>query len=242
MSEFSPYKVYKLTCALNQKIYIGITKRPLSKRMSQHRKLARSGSSFLISRAIKKHGWENFKVDLLAESLTQSEAHDMEIALIKQFGACYENGYNMTPGGQLGVSLRPETAVRRSESGKRAWENSEKMQRVVKDPERNRKIGEHSKILHRDPEYRERFLARHSDMVEASKDPECRKRAKETFKNNGHCTAVICSNGLIFESLAEASDWVCGYRGGSSKSKRPNILACAKGKRNKAYGYNWVLA
>ena len=242
MSDPLPYKVYKLTCTLNQKIYIGITKRPISERMKQHRKLARSGSNFLISRAIKKHGWENFKVDLLAEKLTQSEAHDMEISLIKRLGACYEHGYNMTPGGQLGVSLRPETSARRSESGKRAWENSEKMKRVVKDPERNRKIGEHSKTLHRDPEYRKRFLARHSGMVEASKDPECRKRAKETLKNNGHCTAVLCSNGLKFGSIGEAADWVCGYRGGSSKSKRPNILACAKGNRNTAYGYNWELA
>ena len=242
MSDSLPYKVYKLTCTLNQKIYIGITKRSLSKRMKQHRKLARSGSSFLISRAIKKHGWENFKVELVAQNLTQSEAHDMEIALIRDSGACYEHGYNMTAGGQLGVSLRPETAVKRSESARRAWENSAEMKRVVKDPERNRKIGEHSKILHRDPEYRKRFLARHSDMVEASKDPECRKRAKETFKNNGYCTAVLCSNGLKFGSVAEAADWVCGYRGGASKSKRSNILACAKGKKNTAYGYNWELA
>lgn len=239
MTQNCPYKVYKLTCIPNGKVYIGITKRYISKRMKQHRKLARRDCSFLISRAIKKHGWKNFRVEVLADDLNRHDACQMEIDLISKYRACYENGYNMTTGGQTGISPRQETKHKRSLAGKISWQKSEKMQKVVKDPERNRKIGEHSRKMHRDPEYRANFLSRHKDMIEASRDPECRERAKETLKENGFCTALACSNGMQFDSIAEAADWVCTYRGGKSRSKRPNIVACVEGRKKTAYGYSW---
>lgn len=234
------YSVYRLTCIVNGKMYFGITKRPINIRMKQHRKYAKNGSQFLISRAIRSHGWDSFAVDVLATGLSMQEACDMEVGLISKHKTCYENGYNMAAGGQSGISLRPETKERRSISGKKGWETNPKVRAVVTNPERNRKIGEHTKLMFKDPEYRKYFDLRHASMVEKSKDPECRQRAIKTYMENGHSTKVACSNGMTFDSIALAAEWVSSQIGGDGKSKRSGICAAVRGRRITSFGYRWT--
>ena len=239
MKEESKYKVYKITCLENGKMYFGITKMSIAARMKKHRYFASSGSNFLISRAIKKYGWDSFSVEVVEQDLSMEEACQLEIRLISENRTCYENGYNMAKGGQTGISLRPETKVRKSIAGKIAWLSSEKMQMSVKDPERNKKIGLHSKKLHNKKEYRDEFLARHSRMIDLSRGKECRERAKKTFIDNGHSTNLTCSNGMEFCSIADAARWVSSEIGGDARSKCSNIRAAMSGRRKSAYGYHW---
>lgn len=241
MQERSNYKVYKITCLENGKMYFGITKMSISARMKKHRYFANSGKHFLISRAIKKYGWHSFSVEVVKQGLSMEDACRMEIRLISENRTCYENGYNMAEGGQTGISLRPETKLRKSIAGKIAWLSSEKMQMSVKDKDRNNKIGLHSKMLHKQKEYREAFLARHARMVELSRNKECRERARKTFIDNGHSTSLICSNGMEFCSIADAARWVSIDKGGDARSKCSNIRAAMSGRKKSAYGYQWAV-
>lgn len=239
MQEHSSYKVYKLTCLENGKMYFGITKMSMSSRMKKHRYFANSGKQFLISRAIRKYGWRSFSVEVVKQGMSMEDACQLEIRLISENRTCYENGYNMEKGGQTGVSLRPETRIRKSIAGKKAWLSSEKMQMTVKDKDRNNKISLHSKKLHKQKEYRDAFLARHARMVDLSLNKECRERARKTFIDNGHSTSVICSNGMEFCSIADAARWVSRDKGGDARSKCSNIRAAMSGRRKSAYGYGW---
>jgi len=231
------YSVYVITNSIKGKMYFGITKRPVSKRMSQHRKMANQGSEVLISRAIRKYGWDNFTVEVLHTGLSKERACEIEISLIKEHRSCYEKGYNMEIGGQHGISVRPETKRRTSEAAKRNWENNEKVRAVVSCPKRNSKIGLASKKNWQDPSYRALQLERLAKMVEASLDPECRKRAVETFIKNGNNTMLKCSNGMVFNTTKEAERWV-RENTPFSKASNSTILRSTK-TGGRAYGFRW---
>lgn len=90
------YIIYKVTSP-SGKVYIGKTIRGLEARKAQHLSSAKHGSSFSISRAIRKYGdlliWE------VIDSAETSGALDLlEISWIKYCGA-FGNGMNLTRGG-----------------------------------------------------------------------------------------------------------------------------------------------
>ena len=147
----------------------------------------------------------------------------------------------MLIGGQTGISSRPETKERRSEAAKKAWLTSEKMKASVHCEKRREKIGLNTKKCFQRTEYINKFKSRHSEMVEKSKDPECRKRAVSNFIKNGNSTKILCvETGDVFQTTSEASRWVCRVLGEEETYKKnSNILACARGRKKSAYGYKW---
>lgn len=96
------YKVYCIINTINNKKYIGITRRKNVKlRIDEHR---RGQYDNLISRAIKKHGWKNFVWNILAETDSIKKAVDLECSYIETLDTYYVtgHGYNMTTGGDHG--------------------------------------------------------------------------------------------------------------------------------------------
>lgn len=73
--------LYKITNLINNKIYIGQTKRP-NKRWYDHR--YKSAPTKIIHYAINKYGAHNFTFEIIAISKTQEDANDAEIELIEQ--------------------------------------------------------------------------------------------------------------------------------------------------------------
>ena len=53
--------VYKITCSINNKVYIGQTSRNINIRLQEHS--YNSGYVSLLTRAIQKYGEENFKIE-----------------------------------------------------------------------------------------------------------------------------------------------------------------------------------
>jgi group I intron endonuclease len=238
MSRPTDYTVYRLTNLANGKVYFGITKRGVEKRMAQHKAEARRGSSLLISRAIAKYGWQSFSVSVEFFGLTQDQACKAEIELIAKHESTGVAGYNMSSGGQAGVSDRPETKERKSLAAKKAWAQSTVWQNSIYSPSRLEKIAEKSAQMHKDASYRKSFINRHDVMVKAARNPECRKRAVVSFISNGHSVSVECANGMKFETAANAARWVAE----TTKFKAAaytNILKAARGKRPTAYGLKW---
>lgn len=89
------YVVYKHTFP-NDKIYIGITKKNPIYRWNK-------GKGYFtqpkIYNAILKYGWDNIKHEILFDGLSQKEAEQKEIELIKFYNSI-ENGYNVSTGGE----------------------------------------------------------------------------------------------------------------------------------------------
>jgi len=104
--------LYKLTSP-SGKSYIGITKGPLQARLNRHRFDSERGSRGKLHTAIRKHGFENFKIEVLHDSIDPDELCELEIAAIRDLNTFGKGGYNLTLGGEgaLGTKLTEERKV-----------------------------------------------------------------------------------------------------------------------------------
>lgn len=102
--------IYKVTNKINEKIYIGYSKN-FSKRKSVHKRNAlKSNVGFVFYQAIRKHGWDNFKWEVIYESWDDKHCLTvMEPHFITEYNSFGEKGYNMTRGGERG----PDTIKRK---------------------------------------------------------------------------------------------------------------------------------
>lgn len=128
--------VYKITCSVNGKIYVGITKHSIEKRFQGHCKSAKRGSPNKIHNAMRKYGVENFSVELIETVETREEANLREMYWVS-FYKSKESGYNMTEGGDslwtsvegrtyediYGIEGAQEQRKKRSSSMKKFIEN-----------------------------------------------------------------------------------------------------------------------
>jgi hypothetical protein len=87
------YKVYKITCKINNKIYIGQTYKSLSERLKKHIEDARKGVDTKFYRAMRKYGYDNFEIELLEDCDSQEELDELEWKWIQFYDAC-RKGYN----------------------------------------------------------------------------------------------------------------------------------------------------
>lgn len=91
------YLVYKHTCRITNKSYIGQT----CDWESRNKTHARPSSGCVAFRnAIQKYGWDNFTHEILVDSLTLEEANKIEEMLIAEHNTLAPVGYNIRSGGQ----------------------------------------------------------------------------------------------------------------------------------------------
>lgn len=115
--------IYKITNILNQHCYIGQTARDYQIRWEEHKKEAYEGSSlgynFILHKAFRKYGIENFTFELL-EECENSFLQDREkywISFYKSFSGDNHGGYNMTRGGEGSLLISYETVYRLWDEG-----------------------------------------------------------------------------------------------------------------------------
>ncbi len=97
------WKIYKITNLINNKIYIGQTKNSINERFKGHCTAARQGIKYRFYYAIRKHGEENFKIELLEIANSIEEACELEKNYIKKYQSTHPSiGYNATSGGTGG--------------------------------------------------------------------------------------------------------------------------------------------
>ncbi len=98
----------------NGRRYIGITRGSIARRFSRHCLLSENPKC-LITKAIRAHGRENFRLTLLARAETWKELQAMERRAIKKYRTFVkEGGYNLTHGGEgiLGLKMSKEAIER----------------------------------------------------------------------------------------------------------------------------------
>ena len=134
--------IYKLTNKINNKVYIGQSKR-LKVRLREHKscevKSDERGSQSVIRRAIKKYGFCNFEFEILLHCEEGSYMNDMETKLINFYDCLVPKGYNVKDGGNN---------IYMSEEGKKRI--SEKAKNRIISEEHKKKVSEGLKKFYRE--------------------------------------------------------------------------------------------
>jgi group I intron endonuclease len=189
--------IYKITNTVNDKIYIGQTTTTLKERFYRH--CTYNEAQMLISRAIKKHGSENFSIESIYECDNIDELNRMEEFYISHFNSLTPNGYNILRGGN-NRTMREETKRKISikNSGvPKSKEHGEKIKRRMLeiDPDYYKKLTKKRKIKPFTSNQRNNLSKnkknKHSEYVGVNKENNnfrCEfyymgKRTSKSFKN-----------------------------------------------------------
>lgn len=91
--------IYKITNAVNGKVYIGLTQNPVQERFRRHVNDAKNHViDTHLTRAINKYGEENFSWEIIDSAATREELVEKEEYWIRYYDSCHK-GYNTSPGG-----------------------------------------------------------------------------------------------------------------------------------------------
>lgn len=107
--------VYKVTCLINDKVYIGITAKSLETRKRQHIVWSRHKTrKYVFHKALVKYGIENFSFDIIDTFENNEDACAKEKSYILEYNSHIPAGYNMTLGGEgvLGHSHKHRTETK----------------------------------------------------------------------------------------------------------------------------------
>lgn len=97
--------VYKITCLVTGKAYIGITSRTVKQRWNEHVAASRRDPDSYFHRAIAVYGADNFLVETICIAFGRENACAIEIALIAEQSTLLPDGYNLSVGGQGAAPL-----------------------------------------------------------------------------------------------------------------------------------------
>lgn len=82
---------------MNNKKYVGQTTRSIDTRIREHLLSINTGPEYQLSRAIRKYGWDVFKVSVIENPIIY-QLNEREIYWIAHYDS-FQSGYNMTIGG-----------------------------------------------------------------------------------------------------------------------------------------------
>jgi hypothetical protein len=105
------YTIYKITNLIDGKFYVGSHK---TKKLDDNY----MGSGIYIKRAIKQHGVENFKKEILFVFRTPEEMYAKETEIVNEDFLKTENTYNMTVGGFGGWDYANKKGLNNSSKSK----------------------------------------------------------------------------------------------------------------------------
>jgi len=120
--------IYKITNRVNGKIYVGKTISTVGRRWTQHKDYAKHKPEIdtYLYRAMRKHGIENFSVEVVDSALLDEVLCGKECEWITKLDSANRTvGYNGTLGGQSG--LLPPGAINKQIGQKRSLEARARM-------------------------------------------------------------------------------------------------------------------
>ena len=105
--------VYKITNKVNPRVYVGLTVCTLEKRWREHRSAANTGVEKPLYRAMRKHGIENFSIELLYAAKDFDDLRAAELRFIEELKAhTLDGGYNLTDhGARYGAPNSPKGEI-----------------------------------------------------------------------------------------------------------------------------------
>ena len=116
------YIVYKITNTVNSKLYFGITQQSLIKRWQQH-KCNSNKKNYHLYNAIKKYGFDKFKIEIVYKAESKKDMFSKEKELISMYKTNLRGyGYNNSLGGEasrFGCKMSEEQKKKLSECQKK---------------------------------------------------------------------------------------------------------------------------
>jgi group I intron endonuclease len=229
------FRVYKHTCTVTNKSYIGFTYKSMEQRWHEHCVLAQKGSKYNIHRAIRKHGIENWTHEILEILIDEFFAKASEIYWIEKYDTL-QRGYNSTSGGEGLSNPDAETLEKIKEKNQNKTNTPEAIQKITltvnelwKIPEFRKKHAQATKDAFT-PEVRNKIRVANKNRpleLQQAIGKRCAKKVNQ-YKNN---TFIKQHN-----SIHEAS--ISTNTNGNSISK-----CCRKDKRYpRAGGFVWIFA
>ncbi|MBR1646643.1 MAG: GIY-YIG nuclease family protein [Selenomonadaceae bacterium] len=227
--------IYKITCKLNNKNYIGKTTRSLEERIAEH--LRNSRTSY-IDRAIQKHGWENFSVEIIETCETLEQLNEREKFWIREFNCKIPNGYNLTDGGEgiPGYKAPPELCAKLSAQRKGRKVTPEQAAKISAKLSGREFTDEHkanisaAKMGHPVSDETRAKLAVAQTGKKASKATRAKMSASAATKRS-----VLCiETGEIFQFMKDAMAW--------AKISRHVLRKACLNENYIAGGYHWQYA
>ncbi len=187
--------IYKITCKLNNKIYVGQTHKPVNLRFNNHKYELRKGNHFNdhLQRSWNKYGQDAFEFSVLEDNVEDIDAR--EIYWIRFFDSTNPNkGFNRHAGGSKNRLVTEETRAKISRS---LMGNTRCIGRVpsqeTKEKQRKARLGKKLKPRSEDTKRKISEALRGSKSIHWGKPGVNRKQ-------------VLCvTTGQVFESATEAA-------------------------------------
>ena len=212
--------VYRHVNLINQKIYIGITKRIPEVRWGKDGKNYKNSPVFY--NAIKKYGWDNFSHEVLFTNLTKEEACQKEIELIKEYKTQeIEHGYNVLSGGNHfsmpdSVKKHLSKMLMGNQNGKGKICSEEKKQKISLAQKGKTLSEEHKRNISKS-----KIGKTHKPISQEARKKIADKHVKKK---------VLCvTNNTVYESIQECARQL--------NLDATNICAVCKGKHKMHKGY-----
>jgi group I intron endonuclease len=237
------YTVYMHKNKINGKVYIGITKQKPEKRWNN----GKGYNDQYFKRAVNKYGFDNFEHLILYENLTQKEAEQKEIELIKYYKSNLRKfGYNIANGGNTIGKHSKETKLKISNSHKGKKRSEELTKKLIEINRGNKyRFGSHQteeakkKIseANKGNKYNVGRIVSEETKNKISIATKGRHRSPNTEFKKG-CTnikwrkKVLCiDTNTLYESITFASE--------DTNISISCISTCCSGKTKTAGHYHW---
>jgi group I intron endonuclease len=157
------YIIYRLTCTVNGKVYIGQTKNSLRQRLAEHLVDSRRGSGSMQN-ALALYGLDAFRAEIVEQGISEEDVDSRERHHVAGHRSNDRSfGYNLTDGGrgckpsQASIAkLRKTLAESRSSPEYRA-KISEANRKRWSDPAFKAKMSKSTRELWMNPEYADKI-------------------------------------------------------------------------------------
>lgn len=178
--------VYRITNTTNKKSYIGFSSKTIEERWKSHLEESISAKHWNIKfkRAIRKYGDVVWDKEVLAETIDEKTAKDLEKYFIEKYDT-FKNGYNSTLGGDgiIGFKHSDETKQLISENSKLI--NTPELRKYKSELMTKRNVGRHLSDETRSKIRQKRTGSHHSDQTRL-KMSESRKGDRNHFYGRNH--------------------------------------------------------
>lgn len=189
------FYVYLHKNKINGKVYVGITCR---KNPNYRWQNGEGYKDQVFYRAIKKYGWENFEHIIYSSNISEQEAKQTEIALIKQYKSG-GNCYNITDGGdgRLGIPMHENTrsALKKANTGRTC---SEETRKKISNSEKGKHCSEKNKQLYKELYTGKKLSEEHKEKIKTNN-----RQSKTTI-----LLEIATGKTFEFNSARQASLWL----------------------------------
>lgn len=123
--------IYIITNTIDGKVYIGQTRRSLSRRWIDHKSAGKSNSPCPIAQAIRTHGPDAFTITALDNSDSGQQGDELERLYIALYGSMDpERGYNRVSGGLRDYSASAEVKAKMAAAQKASPATAAQIERM----------------------------------------------------------------------------------------------------------------